>query len=336
MPLDSLNPDQRRIAVGLAAAGLVVLAVISAELIAPPPVGKGLAALSPRLAFGERLQASDPEALEEAFVRLGYTMDAVRQGAPVPRIILRRLPPGMDDVSHAAERKRLFLKAALPIVLRVNELIRSQRATLERLLERRKAGETLSGRERAWLVRLAAHYKTAPDRDAELLARVRPIPPSLALAQAATESGWGTSRFAQQGNALFGQWIYTDSEEHGLLPKARAAGKTHRVKAYERLIDSVWDYARNLNSNRAYRHFRKMRSEIARSGGRPAGAQLAASLSAYSQKGMAYVTLLRDVIRQNGLSRLDAARLKPRKTTVAGGVPANRTLSALPAEPPRL
>jgi Bax protein len=312
-----MSPDGRRIAIGLAAAGLVVLAVISAELIAPPPVGHGLAPLVPRPGIGERLQAATPEALDAAFARLGYTMDAVYKGDPVPRVFLHTLPDGLEDDVALDRRKRLFLKAALPIVLRVNETIRAQRDTLDRLLKRRAEGDWLNGRERAWLARIAKIYKSVPERDAELRARVRPIPPSLALAQAATESGWGTSRFAQQGNALFGQWVYSDSDAHGLKPKNREAGKTHRVKAYNRLIESVWDYARNLNSNRAYRNFRQMRARLAADGARPSGTMLAATLASYSQKGMAYVGLLRDVIRQNELARLDAAKLAPRETQVA-------------------
>jgi Bax protein len=242
-------------------------------------------------------------------------MDAVRSGAAVPRTMLRALPGWLDDGTEAERRKRLFLKAALPLVLRVNETIRAQRATLERLLRRRESGETLGGRERAWLARIAAHYRTDPGRPAELRARVRPIPPSLALAQAATESGWGSSRFAQAGNALFGQWTY--SEDKGLEPEKREPGKTHRVKAYDRLIESVWDYARNLNTNRVYLGFREMRARLAADGDRPAGPMLAATLSSYSQKGMEYVWLIQDVIRQNGLDALDGARLAPRETRLA-------------------
>jgi Bax protein len=315
MPFKTLTPDRKRIVAGIGLAALVFFGTAATQYIDPPPTGAGLAPLAPDIRPGERLYAGSAAALEAAFARDGYTMDAVRNGEAVPRTMLPALPGWLDDDTGAERRKRLFLKAALPLVLRVNETIRAQRATLERLLRRREGGETLGGRERAWLARIAAHYRTDPDNAAELRARVRPVPPSLALAQAATESGWGSSRFAQAGNALFGQWTY--SEDKGLEPEKREPGKTHRVKAYDRLIESVWDYARNLNTNRAYLGFREMRARLAADGGRPAGLLLAATLSSYSQKGMEYVWLIQDVIRQNGLDRLDGAALAPRETRLA-------------------
>ncbi|MPY70722.1 MAG: hypothetical protein GEU92_11605 [Alphaproteobacteria bacterium] len=315
MPFKTLTPDRKRIVAGIGLAAMVFFGTAATQYIDPPPTGAGLAPLAPDIRPGERLYAGSAAALEAAFARDGYTMDAVRNGAPVPRAMLRALPGWLDDETEAERRKRLFLKAALPLVLRVNETIRAQRATLERLLRRREGGETLGGRERAWLARIAAHYRTDPGKPAELRARVRPIPPSLALAQAATESGWGSSRFARAGNALFGQWTY--SEDEGLEPEKREPGKTHRVKAYGRLIESVWDYARNLNTNRAYLGFRETRAQLAADGGRPTGLMLAATLSSYSQKGMEYVWLIQDVIRQNGLDTLDAARLAPRETRLA-------------------
>ena len=310
MRWSALSPDARRIVLGLAGAAAVVGVTVGLEIADPPPTGAGLAPLGPRLAPAERLGVASLAALDAAFARLGYDFDAVRSGeAAVPRIMVLRLPEDLAGQAALAERKRLFLKSVLPLVLRVNETIRAQRATLEALLRRREAGERLGRRERAWLAAIAAHYRAAPDDAAALRSRVRPIPASLALAQAAAESGWGGSRFARMGNALYGQWTW--SEKAGLAPLRRAAGETHRVKAYPRLLDSVWDYARNLNTNPAYRAFRSLRARLA-ADGTPAGMMLAATLGAYSQKGMEYVGLIRDVIRQNRLARLDAARLSRR------------------------
>jgi Bax protein len=133
------------------------------------------------------------------------------------------------------------------------------------------------------------------------------VPVSLALAQAAIESGWGTSRFARQGNAIFGQWTSQDGK--GLVPSARPEGKTHKVRSFDRLSESVEAYLLNLNTHRAYRDFRTLRQQSRNSGERPKGEVLATGLEAYSEKGEEYVDLLRDMIRVNRLAAFDDAIL---------------------------
>jgi Bax protein len=113
----------------------------------------------------------------------------------------------------------------------------------------------------------------------------------LAIAQAAAETGWGTSRFARKANALFGQWTYDATE--GLKPKDADPGTRHAIKRYDRLLGSAWDYARNLNTNAAYRGLRQLRSK-----GRTSGTALA------------YVTLLRRIIAQNHRAQLDKTTLR--------------------------
>ena len=125
----------------------------------------------------------------------------------------------------------------------------------------------------------------------------------MAIAQAATETGWGTSRFARKANALFGQWTY-DAKE-GLKPTDADPGTRHTIKRYDRLIDSAWDYVRNLNTNAANRGLRQPRAK-----GETSGTALAGTLEKYSERGIKYVTLLRTVIAQNRLAQLNKARLR--------------------------
>jgi len=143
------------------------------------------------------------------------------------------------------------------------------------------------------------------------------VPASLALGQAAVESGWGTSRFVREGNALFGQWTFDPGQ--GMTPRDRTAHKRHMVRRFNALMDSVRAYMRNLNTHQAYREFRAARRTMRADGSFLRGRLLAAELSRYSERGRAYVADLRSIIRENGLSRLDAVRLdtRPKALTIA-------------------
>ena len=176
-----------------------------------------------------------------------------------------------------------------------------QRAALRKLLKAKRSGQDLSHREQTWLERLAALYRTKPDQNSVLLVRVAPIPPSLAITQAAIETGWGTSRFARAGNAMFGQWTYDTKK--GLRPLRAHADTRHAVKVYDQLVESAWDYARNLNTNPAYKALR-----LARAAGIRTGHGLAGKLDRYSEQGPAYATLIRNVMAQNSLAGLDKAK----------------------------
>jgi len=150
---------------------------------------------------------------------------------------------------------------------------------------------------------LAKLYRTKPNKTKTLLLRIAPIPPSLAIAQAATETGWGTSWFARQANALFGQWTYNAKE--GLRPKDANPGTRHAIKRYDQLLGSAWDYVRNLNTNAAYKYLRLLRA-----GGETSDTALAGALERYSERGFEYLLLLRKVIAQNRLAMLDKAKLR--------------------------
>ena len=219
----------------------------------------------------------------------------------VPEILLTALPDGGSEQDSVDRRKERFLAMLLPIIVQVNSDILADRAFIEDALARRRDGGTLADDEAARLRGLADRY--APDRsDEELLQHVDVIPPSLALAQAAIESGWGTSRFAMEGNALFGQRVYS---ENGMT--ARRAGKSagFRVQRFDSLLDSVRAYADNLNTHGSYAAMRAERS-ARRAAARPVeGVALAGTLIAYSERGRDYADDVALVIRANGLDRLD-------------------------------
>ena len=255
----------------------------------------------------------DSAQLQRLFARWRYQLATARTGKRmVPRLYIAALPDDLVDYKPLTARKDLFLLAVLPQVLRVNERILRHRAALLELNQRQRTQGIFDAAATRWLAKMGELYGVdAPDQHLdEMLRRVDVIPPSLALAQAAAESGWGTSRFAVEGRALFGQWTFSD-RVRGMTPVARTGASTHRVRSFNRLIESVWGYSVNLNSHRAYAGFRKRRAESREHGDISRGTDLAATLVAYSQKGPAYVTLIQRLITQNDLDELDTARLDP-------------------------
>ena len=253
-------------------------------------------------------QMASVAALDAHFERIDYDLATVRNaGNNVPRLYLDKLPADIADVPSVATRKRIFIKAVLPVVLRVNEDILAARQRLQELRAVLDGGMSLTDEQRDWLYQMAERYEADPyDWDA-FMARVDIVPPSLAIAQAAEESGWGTSRFAREGNALFGQYTYKAS--HGMLPEERANGRRHLIRAYSSLVEGVRSYMHNLNYHRAYGEFRAARKWL-RGHAKPMdGHALAGELIRYSERGAAYVETIRHIIRANKLSPLDDARL---------------------------
>ena len=249
------------------------------------------------------------EALSLHFAEMGYDLKSVLDGAgQVPRVILASIPEDLKDVREVKTRKALFFKSVLPLVLQVNEEILADRERLWRVRVDQALGRKPSAVDRLWLAVLSEKYKVSRGDLDELLRRVDVIPPSLALAQAAEESGWGTSRFTREGNAIFGQWTFSAS--HGIKPERRDEGKTHHVRAFGSLIDSVRAYATNLNTHRAYRGFRAARADLRQTGRTLTGRQLAGALTSYSQRGEAYVRTIRQIMAANALEKLDGAKLR--------------------------
>ena len=202
----------------------------------------------------------DAEGLAALFASMNYQLQDVRNGqGVVPAVFLSQMPANLRDVDPIEQRKSLFFKALLPLVLDANETIRAERARLESLASRVAAGKSLSTSERLWLARLADRYELDSVDFAQLLRRVDIVPPSLALAQAAIESGWGSSRFAREGHALFGQKGLAAEDEPGPSMKD-SDGSLFR--SFEDPREAVKAYVHNLNTHSAYRDFRMHRAAL--------------------------------------------------------------------------
>ncbi|AFK53894.1 glucosaminidase domain-containing protein [Tistrella mobilis] len=199
--------------------------------------------------------------------------------------------PGDIDAAMGDERKARFLGTVLPAIVAVNNAVLGERARLQAILRDVRAGITPSPRDQAWIAQIARFYRgKATDLD-DLLARVDAIPTSLALGQAALESGWGTSRSAREGNALFGVMTWDDA--------------LFVVKPYETIVESVIDYVRTLNSHPAYAGFRAERQMMRRMGEQLDGGLLLRHLTRYSELGGDYIERVTVVIRQNGFAEYD-------------------------------
>lgn len=247
--------------------------------------------------------------LDRTFRQMGYNLETVAAGdAEVPRVFLASMPADIGKLRETKKRKGLFFKTVLPLVLQVNEEIARDRKRLVALIKSKKSGAKVGPVDRLWLIVMAERYKTKRGDLNALLHRVDVIPPSLALAQAAEESGWGTSRFVKEGNAMFGQWTWSKSA-NAIVPKNRDAGRSHRIKAFDNLLQSVRAYARNLNTHRAYRHLRSKRAQLRSNSGPVDGLALAKQLKSYSERGEEYIKTLSSIIQVNKLRRFDAAKL---------------------------
>lgn len=265
--------------------------------------------------------------LRAAFDRMDYSWRDL--STTVPRVRLSAFPPDLGDGTGTIERKRLFYQSMMPLILMENERVRRERAWLEEILARHAAGRPVPAYEVAWVRALADRYGVegspfAGPAKAELLKRVDGIPPSLALAMAALESGWGTSRFAAVGNNVFGHWTFRPGT--GLVPRDRPAGAHYELAVFPDLASSFRAYLHNLNTHWAYADFRDLRARTARPDSPGAVLGLARSLIRYSTRGDAYTADLVRVIRRNNLFRFDG-------TTLNAPAPALRAeRSAVPAE----
>lgn len=224
-----------------------------------------------------------------------------------PRYEAPVLPP-LKQAEAGPQRKAMFFDYLAPIVREVNQEVRQRRAALLRVQDWLDAGRALDPEVEAWLDAMSRRYRVkASDpaaRVAALIKRVDAIPVSLALAQGALESAWGTSRFALLGNNIFGKWCFT--EGCGIVPARRATGATHEVAAYKDVAGAVRDYIHHLNSHPIYAELRERRAAARAADRPPEGVDLAAGLDRYSAKGQEYVQIIRGVIRSNDLASLDS------------------------------
>jgi Bax protein len=253
------------------------------------------------------MQVGSASELTRAFEAHDYTLDQTRRGEPVPPLQIDRVPSDLVTIKDGNERKALFIKALLPIVLEVNERIMAERDHLMRLHERHRVGRSLSTIERMWLAEVADRYGTEPMDFVELLKRVDIVPPSMAIAQAGVESGWGTSYAARVGNSLFGQIQFGGRHAVNVPWKPGPA----MPQPFSSVSDSVEAYFLNLNTHFAYTTFRTERARLRKEGKEPDGHHLIGQLVRYSELGHGYIRFVRAVIRENRLSDFDRARLPP-------------------------
>jgi Bax protein len=249
----------------------------------------------------------------------GYDWDNLDQG--VPLFILEALPPDLHRIPEVREKKRLFYLSLLPMVLLINEDISRQRQEVIVALRHYDNGFPLSPIQHRRLLDLTVEYRVKGNPLVDLLARrallskLDTLPVSMVLAQAANESAYGTSRFALEGNNLFGQWTFTPG--NGMVPLKRSAGETYEVQRFATLYDSVRAYMKNLNVHRAYGSLRELRSLLRERDLELRGTDLAAGLLLYSARREAYVKEIRSIIRGNSLSRLSSLSLqKPFPTVI--------------------
>lgn len=221
-------------------------------------------------------------------------------------LIDRNPLPDFSEYSQVQQKKRAFFEYMLPLIQETNQQVIADRKELELLTENAPG---LNFFQRIKLGQLAEKYfvsqedKTDSQVIEQLMLRVDPVPASLALAQAAIESAWGTSRFAVQGNNLFGQWCYTKG--CGLVPRNREVGRQHEVAVFSTVSESVESYIRNINTHRAYSDLRANRARLRAEKISVSGYQLAENLLEYSELREKYVHEVQAVIRLNNLARFD-------------------------------
>jgi Bax protein len=335
-----LRERMRRLATGtLLMVPVVAVGALLAHLPDPPadasdrtPVGIFAPDAWPGLASDTAdvvLSTPSVSHLEDAFRRLDYRWEDLRTS--VPRVRVNALPEDLGDVTPLSARKHLFYQSVLPIVLMETERVGKQRAWLLRILDRDSRGLTPTAYEMAWLESLAERYDVAdpplsPEGREELTKRVAPIPPSLALAMAALESGWGTSRFAAVGNNLFGHWTFRPGT--GLIPHKRPHGAKYELAVFPDLSSAFRAYLHNLNTHWAYADFRDRRAALDDADDPGAVVSMAESLIKYSTRGSAYTSDVVHIIRRNNLFRFDGATLgTPVRQEAAGPADASAALS---------
>jgi len=242
------------------------------------------------------------------FEDLQYDLKSVRAGEKVKPIYITKLPRDIKSLGNTKQKRELFIKILLPLILNENNKITEDRKRLFKILNK----NFNSPGERVWLKRRFKEYKIKDQDLSKLKMRMDIIPVSIALAQAANESGWGTSRFALEGNALFGQWTWS---KKGISPKNKDKNKTHKVLQFQVLKASVRAYKNNLNTHNAYREFREARAKLRENENSINGRELTQYLKNYASIGEKYVAILNDIIERNSLTDFDKSNLLHTKST---------------------
>tara|TARA_B100000287_G_scaffold182275_1_gene172389 strand:+ start:285 stop:1412 length:1128 start_codon:yes stop_codon:yes gene_type:complete len=248
-----------------------------------------------------RLSAST---INQLFKDENYNLKDIRKNKLVKPINIDLLPSEIKSIENSRERKELFIQIILPLILEENKKIKLERKTLFSILN--KNSNTVE--EKNWLKSKFKQYGVSNKDLATLKIRMDEVPVSLAIAQAAKETGWGTSRFAQEGNALFGQWTYGGE---GIKPAGSDADDTHKVMKFKILKASVRAYQRNLNTHKSYKEFRKVRAIQRDVFGTLNSLELVNYLDKYAETGKDYIVILKKIIEQNKLKDFDDAKILP-------------------------
>ena len=248
-----------------------------------------------------RLSAST---IEQLFKDTNYSLSEVRRTKKVKPIRLSLLPNEMKSIENSGKRKNLFIKIILPLVLEENNRIIIDRKKLFTILNKNKNSKD----EIKWLNQKFKQYGVVNKDLATLKVRMDIIPVSLAIAQAAKETGWGTSRFAIEGNALFGQWTWSGE---GIKPAGADTDATYKVMKFNVLKASVRAYQRNLNTHSSYKKFRFVRAQLRDDNKKLDSLKLAEYLDNYAQTGTEYTKVLKKIIQQNQLKDFDEVKLLP-------------------------
>ena len=242
--------------------------------------------------------------IQELFKSTNYNLEDVRKNKLVKPISLTFLPEEMKQIENVKKRKDLFIKIILPLVIQENNFIKMDRKRLFSILNKSKNSKA----EQKWLNSKFKQYGVVNNNLSTLKIRMDETPISMTIAQAAKETGWGTSRFAQEGNALFGQWTWSGE---GIKPLAAEEDTKHKVMKFRVLQASVKAYQRNLNTHSSYRNFRNARAELRDEGKKLDSMVLSVYLDKYAETGKEYVKILQKIIKQNGLTDFDDAKLLP-------------------------
>ena len=248
-----------------------------------------------------RLNAST---IKQLFEDTKYSLKDVREKKLVKPVALTLLPAEIKMIENTNQRKDFFIQIVLPLILQENNNIKLDRKRLFSIINKSNNTDL----EKKWLKKKYKQYGVSLSDLSTLKIRMDEIPVSLAIAQAAKETGWGTSRFAQEGNALFGQWTWSGE---GLKPKDADQDKGHKVMKFNVLQASVRAYQRNLNTHSSYKNLRRARAEL-RDRGQPLDSLILVKfLNEYAETGTKYVEVLTKIIKQNNLKDFDDAKLLP-------------------------
>ena len=248
-----------------------------------------------------RLNAST---IEQLFKDTDYNLKDVRKSKLVKPITLSLLPEEMKMIESSTKKKNLFIKIILPLILDENNRIKLDRRKLFSILNKNKNTNS----EKKWLNLKFKQYGVVKNDLSTLKIRMDEIPVSLAIAQAAKETGWGTSRFAIEGNALFGQWTWSGE---GIKPAAADNDTSHKIMKFKILKSSVRAYQRNLNTHSSYKEFRMARAELRDNKMELDSLILANYIDKYAETGKEYVKILKQIIKQNNLKDFDDVKLLP-------------------------